>query len=159
MLHSCLLVFRGKWLPWYRRWSLQALRTACGRSPPRTRSDHPGQPHTAGVEAPGTQTHTIHQMLEEQQRFFETEWKLWKINLTWLSDLGRAFGGAVESGAAEEKVDLLPGFTARLFHVEETLNLRTRSRLQQVLLTTSETASLARVLPKNYDTSSSALNM
>ncbi len=55
----------------------------------------------------------------------------------WLADLGGAFGGAVESGAAEEKVDLLPGFTTGLFHMQETLDLWTRPRPQQVLRNTS----------------------
>lgn len=50
-----------------------------------------------------------------------------------LSDLGGAFGGVVESGASQEEVDLLPGLTARLFQMQEALNLRTRPRLQQVL--------------------------
>lgn len=49
------------------------------------------------------------------------------------SDLGGAFGGAVEPGAAEEKVDLLPGLTTGLFDLQEALNLRTRPGLQQVL--------------------------
>lgn len=48
-------------------------------------------------------------------------------------DLGRAFCGAVESGAAEEEVDLLPGFTARLFNVQEALDLWTRPAAEQVL--------------------------
>lgn len=42
---------------------------------------------------------------------------------TGLTDLGGAFGGAVESRASEEKVDLLPGFTTGLFYVQETLDL------------------------------------
>jgi len=54
------------------------------------------------------------------------------------SDLGGAFGGAVEPGAAEEKVDLLPGLTTGLFDLQEALNLRTRPGLQQVLRNTRD---------------------
>lgn len=37
------------------------------------------------------------------------------LRLGWLVNLGGAFGGAVESRAPEEKVDLLPGFATGFF--------------------------------------------
>lgn len=49
------------------------------------------------------------------------------------SDLGRAFGGAVESRASEEEINFLPGFPAGFFDVQEALDLRTRPGPQQVL--------------------------
>lgn len=52
------------------------------------------------------------------------------------ADLGGAFSGTVESGAAEEKEDLLPGFTTGFFDLQGTLNLWTRPGLQQVLKNT-----------------------
>lgn len=68
--------------------------------------------------------------------------------LTGLADLGGAFGGAVESRASEEIVDLLPGFTTGFFHVQETLDLRTRPRPQQVLRNTWGSLRLASFLHK-----------
>lgn len=53
-----------------------------------------------------------------------------------LANLRGAFGGAVKAGASEEEVNFLPGFTARFFDVQETLNLRTRAGPEQVLKNT-----------------------
>jgi len=47
--------------------------------------------------------------------------------------LGAALGGAVEAGAAQEEVDLLPGLAARLFGLQEALDLWTGAGLQQLL--------------------------
>lgn len=57
------------------------------------------------------------------------------------SDLGRALGGAVESGAPQEVVDLLPGFLSRLFDLQEALDLWTGPGPEQVLSTTQHSSS------------------
>lgn len=113
--------------PWWRKWSRSALRTVCGCSPPSRRSDLPGQPRTADVEVPA-QTDTFIRRLQEcvHQARTPTQWPR-------LSDLWGAFGGGVETRAAEEKIDLLPGLTTGFLKMKETLNLWTGSGLQQVL--------------------------
>lgn len=50
------------------------------------------------------------------------------------ADLGRALAGAVESRAAQEEIDLLPGLSTWFFNMQETLDLRTGPRLEQVLM-------------------------
>lgn len=50
------------------------------------------------------------------------------------ADLGRALAGAVESRTAQEEIDLLPGFSTGFFNMQETLDLRTGPRLEQVLM-------------------------
>lgn len=112
-------------LPWCRRWSQSALRTVCGCSPPSTRSDHPGRPRTAGVEVPA---HT-----DTRNSAGELSSGSDCDTVTPLSDLWGAFGGGVETRAAKEKIDLLPGLTTGFLKMKETLNLWISSGLQQVL--------------------------
>lgn len=122
-------------LPWYRRWNLPELHRVYGCSPLCTRSDPPGQPCTADAGAPNphkTHTHTQSSKYLSVRAIISVLLRL-EGGSTRGSDLGGAFGRAVESGAAEEKVDFLPGFTAGFFHVKKTLNLWTCSRPQQVL--------------------------
>ena len=46
----------------------------------------------------------------------------------WPADLGGALDGEVEAWASEEEEDLLPGLAAALLHMQEALDLWTRSR-------------------------------
>lgn len=50
-----------------------------------------------------------------------------------LFHLGGSFSGEVEPGAAQEHVELLPGFASRLLQVQITLNLWTAAGVQEVL--------------------------
>lgn len=86
------------------------------------------------LQVPGLLIPTTHTHVSVWERLSVFMQLLWLAGGSTIgSDLRGAFGGAVESGAAEEKVDLLPGFTTGFFHMKKTLNLWTRSRLQQVL--------------------------